>query len=306
MIDREPELKEAIGKGVSKAGGGETMSIQSNTAQTAPPAVEVPRRTDAADRAHDAPVPENAATTPNHEQSEPTHFTFSGPSGSLVNILAAMKKPKPAQPATPIGEQANINDRFGNFEKTRQQPRRDAIALQHAETSGTAAVRALEPINAENSAAQAVLAKIQDAVKDNQGGRSEVFSEMKPGGKFAGLREEFNAVLNNDKNKDFSASYHAAIDALAQYGKAGDAVSSLLQDPKHSAIAERLKKIDEKLGEAGAFLPSPEDGKSALDGLGEKFRSALDNIFNKIGKVFRRGEDAEAAARPSSSPSPGP
>lgn len=113
----------------------------------------------------------------------------------------------------------------------------------------------------------------------------EVLSEMRPGGAYADLRKEFNAVLSRDEN--FSAAYENATSSLEAFAEQREKAAPILQNGNAGLLA-RLEALDQQIVKAGADIPGKEAGKSALDGALENGREALIQAFESIRNVITR------------------
>jgi hypothetical protein len=204
-------------------------------------------------------------------------------------------------PATPIpGEPppaGGLRDRLGLFTAERMQARRDAEQIKGATQSGTAVLASLEAL--ERQETTGILMKIRDAAAAN-GGIEHVLSEMRPGGQFADLREEFNVALSHDEG--FAAAYEKATGALSSYAETRAGMISAPR-PRADANLARLETLDQEIGAAARTLPGLKDGKNALDEAIEGGKEAVERVFSAIRQTFSRDADLRG---PSPSPSFGP
>ena len=222
--------------------------------------------------------------------------------GALSLVLGALasrwgasaSEGAPERPPSPIA------DRSARHEQ-QFQGQRDNAAVATAEKSQAAALGAIRDF--ANGPASNILTKIQDAARNDPGGMAAVLSEMREGGRFAGLRTQLNADLATEKGA--AAAYDRMTGALAQYGGDRAAVEAIGARTNTAAtLAAKFEKVDAEIGNAASMLPSRSDGKSVMDDLGDKLKQVLDRAMEAVRSVFT--PSAERAARASASPSPSP
>src|ERR1700722_480405 len=98
------------------------------------------------------------------------------------------------------------------------------------------------------------MTRINDAARNNPGGLEAVLSEMRPGGRFADLRTQFNAALDTDHS--VSAAYDRAAGALAQYGRARPALDAIIaKRPDAANLTARFESLDAQIGGAASRTP---------------------------------------------------
>jgi hypothetical protein len=130
-----------------------------------------------------------------------------------------------------------------------------------------------------------------------------VLSEMREGGRFAGLRSQFNADLVMERGA--AAAWEKMAGGLQQYGADRTAVAAIGARQNNAAAPEgRFEKLDAEIGKATSAIPSKQDGKSVLDDLGEKLKEVLDRAVSAVKAAFT--PSADRSARVSASPSPAP
>jgi hypothetical protein len=95
--------------------------------------------------------------------------------------------------------------RLAAFE-SQMQERRDERALGRVERSGRAALEALDAFRIGEGAI--MMNRIRAAARTEPGGIAAVLSEMRQGGRFADLRQQFNSALETERG------VMAAVDAL--------------------------------------------------------------------------------------------
>lgn len=202
---------------------------------------------------------------------------------------------EPREPAPP-GRQTSLTDRLAAFERDRAAPRQQAEDLGAGERAGRAALDALRSF--ASGPGEAVLTRIQDAAKATPGGIAAVLSEMRDGGRFADLRQEFNAALVSERG--FKTAYDRATGALAAYGRLREGAEAILGRRNDlAAVAGRFERIDAELGQAAESLPGRRDGTSALGEISDKARAIIEKAMEGARNLFRAGP---RAASPGASP----
>lgn len=191
-----------------------------------------------------------------------------------------------------------MRERLAAFE-TRLENERNERLVGNAERTGQTALDALRGLQANESSG--VLERIREAGRNNPGGLEGVLSEMRPGGRFADLRTEFNDALVRDRG--FAAAYDRAAGALAQYGQDRTTVDTILTKAPDTKLADRFEALDAKIGEAASLLPSKKDGSTMLDDLTKQVSDLFQRAVDSVRSVFSRATGAQAT---SSGPSPSP
>ena len=219
-----------------------------------------------------------------------------GFTGALMDgIFRALRPPtgngSPLEPAAqPFGS------RLAAFEEKT----RDDQTLRGAEKSGRAALDALEGFR--NGEGAAVMNRINEAAKTDPGGIAGVLSEMREGGKFADLRQQFNSALSDERGA--SAAYDKAASSLARYGEDRKAVEQIIaKRPDATNLSAKFETMDQEIGKAASEVPSRRDGMNMLDDLGQQVAEMLQRAFEGVKNMFR---GATAGASQGASPSAGP
>ena len=173
--------------------------------------------------------------------------------------------------------------------------------MQTAERSQAAAVEAVQSF--ASGPGSAILAKIQEAAKSEPGGMQAVLSEMREGGRYSGLRSQFNADMVMEKG--MAAAYDKMAVSLQQYGADRNVVSAIgAQRGTMSALDARFDGLDAEIGKATSMLPSKAEGKSVMDDLGDKLREVVERAVNAIKAAVSSVMDRDARAGSGLSPSP--
>jgi hypothetical protein len=225
-----------------------------------------------------------------HTGSAPPVSTLAAEKAGATVSTNATRSPTTNVVASPGG----LRDKLTTFTAERMQPRRDAEQLRGVTQAATGVIASLQAL--EQQETTGILNKIRDAAKTN-GGIENVLSEMRPGGQFEDLRQEFNIVLSHDQG--FAVAYDKATGAIADYAETRAALtppSRLRGDPNLA----RLQTLDQEIAEAAKALPGIKDGQSAFEDLVGSGKEAVQKLFSAVQQTFSRGADLR-----SPSPSPG-
>lgn len=186
----------------------------------------------------------------------------------------------------------NFGDRLKMFE-TRRQGQADERAIEGLEQSGRSAINALQSF--ANNEGAVMMNRINQAARSDPNGMDGVMAEMRPGGKFASLRQQFNTAINDEKG--FAAAYDKAIEAVSQYGMERAASKPIVaRSPDSLAVATKLEAIEQNIGERMAGIPSKTDGKAMMDDLRQQAAEIFKAVAEGLKDLFQR---ATAGASPS-------
>ena len=215
------------------------------------------------------------------------------PGRIMLDIMTRLRKPEPEDPApwdrqlTPMGDRItayNAKMREGDEEQ----------GFRRAEKSGQAALTAMKDFS--DGPGTVLMARIREAAKTDPQGMAGVLSEMREGGRYAGLRQDFNVALQQEKS--FAASYERAAGAVAKFGGDRVEVDKIAEmRPDTAAIAGRFQKLDAEIGKAASELPGKTEGKSFTDELAERASDVVRKAVDVVANAFNR-------LRATSSPSP--
>ena len=245
----------------------------------------------------EAQQPEN---TNNQSQAQAAASAAMRGPGIVAEALAALARHAHAARTNPDRQPTSVADRSDRHENAFQQ-RRDEATIQGAEKSQRSAFEALQSF--ASGPASNILSKIQDAAKSEPGGMQAVLSEMREGGRYSGLRSQFNADLVVERGA--AAAWDKMAGSLHQYGSDRAAVAAIgARTNTTSALESRFEKLDAEIGKAASIIPSKQDGKGVIDDLGDKLKEVLDRAMNAVKSVFTRSAERNASA--SAGPSPGP
>ena len=190
-------------------------------------------------------------------------------------------------------------DRISGFQQ-RMMEGRDEIALRNAEKSGRAAMEALDGFR--NGEGATIMNRIRDAARSEPGGMAAVLSEMREGGRFADLRQQFNTALADERG--VAQAYDKAANALARYGQDRTAVEQVIsRRPDAANLTAKFEQMDAQIGEAVGSTPSRRDGKSMIEDLAKHAAELIQRAMDAVKSAFSRQPVAEAGARAAPAPS---
>jgi len=221
------------------------------------------------------------------------------PGGALDTIFRGMRPKDQGSggpwnpPPTPMA------GRLAAFE-SQMQERRDERTLGRAEKSGRAALDALDAFRTGEGAI--VMNRIRAAARAEPGGIAAVLAEMRAGGRFADLRQQFNNAFATERV--VAASYDKAATALARYGQDRVNIEQIIaRRPDATNLSAKFEQMDAQIGEAAGGTPSRRDGKSMMDDLAQKAAELLQRAVDAAKSLFNRSPSAEAARRGAPAPS---
>jgi len=173
-------------------------------------------------------------------------------------------------------------------------------ALGRAERSGHAALDALDAFRTGEGAI--VMNRIRAAARAEPGGIAAVLAEMRHGGRFADLRQQFNNALETERGS--AAAYDKAAAALARYGQDRVSIEQVIaRRPDAANLSAKFEQMDAQIGEAAGGTPSRQDGKSMMDDLAQRAAELLQRAVDAAKSFFNRLPSAEAATRAAPAPS---
>jgi len=221
--------------------------------------------------------------------------------GAAAEILSNLG-PERTKPENADAQRVSLFDRLSNYQANVLGPRNEEKAIQRTFEAGAAANAALQDFS--NGPGRAIMAKIEQAAKNDPDGMAGVLAEMRAGGRFADLRNQFDQALLTEKN--LAASYDKATTALANYADKRAVIEPVIaKQPDAGALAAKLHQIDASVGEKAEVLPGRKDGDNALEELAKKASEAISKAVEKIqGAIQRFTGNAEHSASASPSPSP--
>ena len=272
----------------------EPAAADQHLGQSGPaPAADAASTSHRVDAAPDNPVLQRGATAGQQQ----VHAR-----GPLDTIFAGMRgrEQGPGAPRDP--SHTPMAGRLAAFER-RMQESAGERALQRAERSGRAALNALEAFRASEGAT--VMNRIREAARSEPGGMAAVLSEMRVGGRFADLRQQFNNALETERG--VTAAYDKAAAALARYGQNRIGIEQVIaRRPDAANLSAKFEQIDAQIGEAAARTPSRRDGKNMVDDLAEKAAELLHRAVETVRSAFGRSQSAEATSRAAPAPAMSP
>ena len=189
-----------------------------------------------------------------------------------------------ASPPWPLnqGTGESLADRIARKAREGAEQRLDP-EITRTQQAGKNAAAAIEELVA--GPARGIQAKISAAAQSEPGGINAVISEMRPDGKYASLRSEFDGALL--QNEAFAKSYDKAVGALQQYGNQKLSLEQRFDQfqQDRGILKEKLGGIEEGLA-AAAVLPGKEPGKSMIEELGEKLNEFFKKVFDNVKQAF--------------------
>ena len=215
------------------------------------------------------------------------------PGRVMLDIMTALRRPEPDTPAPWDRQLTPMGDRIAAYTaKTREGE--EEQGFQHAAKSGQAALTAMKEFS--DGPGSVLMARIRDAAKTDPHGMAGVMAEMREGGRYAGLRQDFNVALQQEKG--FAAAYERAAGAVAKFDTDRVEVDKIAEArPDAAAIASRFQKLDAEIGKAASELPGKTEGKSFTDELTERAGEIVRKAVAAVANAFNR-------MRPTSGPSP--
>jgi hypothetical protein len=226
-------------------------------------------------------------------------FGQAHPEGTLDTILRGMRPNAEGREAPRAQLLTPMAGRLAAFESQIRE-RRDERALGRAERSGRAALEALDAFRTGEGAI--VMNRIRAAARAEPGGMAAVLSEMRAGGRFADLRQQFNNALETERG--VTAAYDKAAAALARYGQDRVGIEQVIaRRPDAANLSAKFEQMDAQIGEAAGGTPSRRDGKSMMDDLAQRAAELLHRAVDAVKSAFNRSPSAEAATRAAPAPS---
>ena len=214
------------------------------------------------------------------------------PGRLLVDIMNAIRKPESETPAPWDRQLTPMGDRITAYTAKLREGEQEQ-SFKRAERSGDVALESMKAFS--DGPGSVLMARIRDAAKTDQNGITGVLAEMREGGRYAGLRQDLNVALQQDRG--FIAAYEKAASGVAKFGADRVAVAQIAEGRTDSAaIAGRFEKLDAMIGRAASELPGRKDGKSFTD-----------ELVDRANEIVRKAVETVTAAinrfRPSTGPS---
>jgi hypothetical protein len=233
-------------------------------------------------------------------QAEPqANIGFYGPGAALGGLLASMRKTKPEEAPKLTAGQTSLVGQAALYEQNRMQPRRDEAVLDTVKAAGKSTLQSLKALE-DNKDMTAILNRINSAAK--QAGMATVIEEMRPGGKYADLRKQFNVALN--ENTHIKNDYENANNNLNAYADQRAEINEILK--ARPQARKDFEDLDQDIAKGYLGLPGKEAGKSALDEAAGKVKEVLESAVNAVRNAFGRKADQNATTRFAPGPSLGP
>jgi hypothetical protein len=220
------------------------------------------------------------------------------PEGTLDTILRGMRPNAEGREAPRAQLLTPMAGRLAAFESQIRESR-DERALGRAERSGRAALEALDGFRAGEGAI--VMNRIRAAARAEPGGIAAVLSEMRAGGRFADLRQQFNTALETERG--VAAAYDKAAAALARYGQDRVGIEQVIaRRPDAANLSAKFEQMDAQIGEAAASTPSRREGKSMIDDVAQKAAELFHRAVDAVRSAFNPAPSADAVTRAAPAP----
>ncbi len=233
-------------------------------------------------------------------QAEPqANIGFYGPGAALGGLLASMRKTKLEDAPKSTAGQTNLVGQAAIYEQNRMQPRRDEAVFDTVKAAGKNTLQSLKALE-DNKDMTLILTRINSAAK--QAGMAAVIEEMRPGGKYADLRKQFNVAL--DENTHIRNAYENANNNLNAYADQRAEIREILK--ARPQARKDFEDLDQDIAKGFLGLPGKEAGKSALDEAADKVKEVLESAVNAVRNAFGRKADQNATTRFAPGPSLGP
>ena len=206
--------------------------------------------------------------------------------------MNAIRKPEPEAPAPWDRQLTPMGDRITAYTAKLREGEQEQ-GFRRAERSGEVALQSMQAFS--DGPGSVLMSRIRDAAKTDPNGMTGVLAEMREGGRYSGLRQDFNVALQQDKG--FVAAYEKAASGVAKFGADRVEVAQIAEGRTDSAaIAGRFEKLDAMIGRAASELPGRKDGKSFTD-----------ELVDRASEIVRKAVETVTAAinrfRPSAGPS---
>jgi hypothetical protein len=243
--------------------------------------------------ARDNPASRQQAAAPIANGQEPTAVTGQPRAGRLlVDLMNAIRKPEPETPAPWDRQLTPMGDRIAAYTAKMREGEQEQ-SFRRAERSGEVALQSMKAFS--DGPGSVLMSRIRDAARTDPNGMTGVLAEMREGGRYAGLRQDFNVALQQDRG--FVAAYEKAASGVAKFGADRVEVARIAEGRTDSAaIAGRFEKLDAMIGRAASELPGRKDGKSFTD-----------ELVDRASEIVRKAVETVTAAinrlRPSAGPS---
>ena len=207
------------------------------------------------------------------------------PGRLLVDLMNRIRTPEPEAPAPWDRQLTPMGDRITAYTAKLREGEQEQ-SFRRAERSGELALQSMKAFS--DGPGSVLMSRIRDAAKTDPNGMTGVLAEMREGGRYAGLRQDFNVALQQDKG--FMAAYEKAASGVARFGADRVEVARIADGRTDSAaIAGRFEKLDAMIGRAASELPGRKDGKSFTDELvdraSEIVRKAVETVTTAINRL---------------------
>lgn len=214
----------------------------------------------------------------------------------MVDVMRALRRPEPEASAPWDKQLTPMGDRITAY-NARMQAVGEEADMGRAERTGAVATAAMKAFS--DGPGAVLMTRIRDAAKADPDGMTGVLSEMREGGRHAGLRQDLTVSLQHEK---FAAAYDKALTSVTAFGAERAEIDKFAgQRPDAAAIAGRFQRLDAEIGKAASELPSRTEGRSFTDELAQRAQDAVMKAVEVVTNAFNRLRGASAG--PSASPS---
>ena len=140
--------------------------------------------------------------------------------------------------------------------------------------------------------------RINQAARSDPNGIEGVMAEMREGGRYAGLRQQFNSAITEEKG--FGAAYDKSLEAVGQYAQDREGAKPIIARSADAvAVTARLEAVEQNIGERMAGIPSRSDGKAMMDDLRQQAAEIFKAVAEGLKNMFQRvGSGASASPSP--------
>ena len=218
------------------------------------------------------------------------------PNRVMLDVMTAFRRPEPDAAAPWDKQLTPMGDRITAY-NTRMQAGGEEADMKRAERTGAIALTAMKEFT--DGPGAVLMTRIRDAAKADPDGMTGVLSEMREGGRYAGLRQDLTVSLQHER---FAAAYDKALASVTAFGTARAEIDKFAgQRPDAAVIAGRFQKLDAEIGKAASELPSRTEGRSFTDELAQRAQEAVMRAVEVVINAFNRLRGASAG--PSATPS---
>lgn len=248
-----------------------------------------------------APAEAATRTAPEHTPSRPSFVDYAKESLFGATRPTETQTARADAPANwPKTPDQGIGSVMASIGGNASQSRIDAATARTAE-SAMAAASAVKDLM--EGPGREFVARIAGAARAEGGNVETVIAEMRPDGKYGGLRVEFDASVK--QNTALTAAVDRAIATMNAYGENRSKLENLYHRFERDTVEveAKFKSVDETLAKAAQAFPGETPGTALIENLGEKIREALRRAIATVRQII--GLDAGQTIQPRHDHSPG-